>query len=201
MKRVKIAAIGMALFTVVTVTAPAYKVLYAEQWYRLFHLHFYQYPEDLNENIWYLEEALKADFANPLNALGRIEDEIQWARYRDLFRMHANLKLTYLYRLLASKYDKRTAYFYNAPWKDTVLKSLEMAEYYYTIALYYWDQALNWSGLAWESRVQIRDLQEWMDENYRIEHFDLDYGEYLMMDLERLYKVRADFLAMDEDTY
>jgi len=52
--------------------AASYRVLYAEQYYRLYHQHFYQYPEDTLENIHYLEDALKADFANPLYALARI---------------------------------------------------------------------------------------------------------------------------------
>ena len=63
------------------VPASAYKILYVEQWYRLFHVHFNQYPTDLNESIWYLEEALKSDFANPLNALGRVDNPEEWARY------------------------------------------------------------------------------------------------------------------------
>ena len=57
----------------------AYKVQYAEQFYRLYHLHFYQYPDDTMENIFYLEQALKSDFANPLYALAEIENEEQWA--------------------------------------------------------------------------------------------------------------------------
>ena len=190
-----------SIFLCVAVPAGAYKILYAEQWYRLFHLHFYQYPTDLNENIWYLEEALKADFANPLNALGKVDNPDEWARYRDLFRMHINLKLTELYRLLASKYDKRVAYFFNKPWQTTNLKSLEMAEYYYNTALYYWDQTLYWSAFASDSSLKLNDLQAWMEENYRIETYDLDYGEYIELDLERLEQVREDFLAMDENTY
>jgi hypothetical protein len=60
----------------------AYQVEYKEQFYRLFHLHYIQYPDDTMENIYWLEQAMKADFANPLYALALIENEVQWEKYR-----------------------------------------------------------------------------------------------------------------------
>ena len=71
----------------------AYYVTLKEQWYRLFHVHLNQYPDEILENIYYLEKALTADFANPLFAIALIENEIQWEKYRYLFMMHINLKL------------------------------------------------------------------------------------------------------------
>ena len=98
------------------------------------------------ENIHYLEQALKADFANPLYALARIADRQEWAQYRTLFKMHANLKLIELYLTLGSKYDKMVAYFYNAPWKRQNLESLEQAESAYRLALGYWGESLRWAA-------------------------------------------------------
>jgi hypothetical protein len=179
----------------------SYKILYAEQFYKLFHTHFYQYPEDLYENIWYLEQALKSDFANPQNALARIETPDEWEKYRYLFYMHVNLKLLEQHRLLGSKYDKRVAYFYNYPWKRQNLDSLRYAESYYQYALYYWEQALYWSEKASGLPYYLEEIQHWHDEHYRIRTGDLDYKKFISMDLDRLRKVRADFEAMDESTY
>ena len=179
-----------------------YTLLYAEQLYELYHIQFYQYPEDLNECIYYLQKALKAPFANPLNALAVIENEKEWERYRLLFKMHVNIKLTELYRLLASKYDKRRAYFYNYPFRETNLKSLEMAEYYYNTALLYWREALGWyDELGGPSYIHLTEIQFWEDESYRIGSGELDYERFIRDDLDRLEKVRQDFLAMDETTY
>ena len=75
------------------VSAFSYKLLYAEQFYKLYHSHYIQYPEDSAENIYYLETALKRPFVNPLNALGLIKNTSEWERYRVLFTMHVNLKL------------------------------------------------------------------------------------------------------------
>ncbi|MDR0708797.1 MAG: hypothetical protein LBF77_01880, partial [Spirochaetaceae bacterium] len=66
----------------------AYLVTYKEQFYRLYHLHYIQYPDDSMENIYWLERAARADFANPLYAFARIENETQWEKYRYLFMMH-----------------------------------------------------------------------------------------------------------------
>ena len=179
-----------------------YEVRYAEQFYKLYHSNFYSYPSDFNENIWYLERALASDFANPLNALARVDNPEQWERYRYLFSMNANLELVKQYRLIAAEYDKRTAYFYNAPWKKQNLESLDYAESYYRAALYYWNEAVRWSSKAWGLQsIEIERANHWADLSYRIEYYELDYGEIIGMDLERLAQVRSAYLAMDAETY
>ena len=189
------------LFLLCTTGLFAYKVLYAEQFYRLYHLHFYQYPDDTMENIYYLEQALKSDFANPLYALARIENEEQWAQYRTLFRMHVNLKLVDLYLTLGSKYDKMTAFFYNAPWREQNLESLDLAEQAYRVALRYWQEARSQAArLPWLYH-NLEEIQNWEDERTRIWNGDLDYGEIIGTHLQRLQRVRQQFLNMDQNTY
>jgi hypothetical protein len=181
--------------------AEAYRILYAEQYYRLYHLHFYQYPDDSMENIFYLEQALKSDFANPLYALARIENGQQWAQYRLLFKMHVNLKLVELYLTLGSKYDKMAAYFYNAPWKEQNLDSLDKAEQAYRVALAYWKEALGWAARTQHLGFNLEGIQKWEDEWKRILTGDLDYQEIITGHLSRVQRVRRTFQAMDENTY
>jgi hypothetical protein len=182
-------------------SASAYRVLYAEQYYRLYHLHFYQYPDDSLENIYYLQEALKADFANPLYALARIDTPQEWSQYRTLFRMHANLKLVELYLTLGSKYDKMVAYFYNAPWKEDNLRSLELAEQCYRTAVGHWEEARRWAAELPILYFNLEEIQQWEDERVRIRNGDLDYGRIISDHLARLQRVRAAFRSMDENTY
>lgn len=180
----------------------SYKLLYAEQFYKLYHSHYIQYPEDSAENIYYLETALKRPFVNPLNALAVIKDEGEWERYRLLFRMHVNLKLIEQYRLLAVKYDKFDAYFYNYPWKQENLKSLQMAEQYYKDALYYWDRVIEQVDLLEENKyIYIEGLEYWEDELFRIKNGKLDYDEFINDDLKRLFEVRTAFEAMNPESY
>jgi hypothetical protein len=181
--------------------AEAYRVLYAEQYYRLYHLHFYQYPDDTMENIFYLEQALKADFANPLYALTRIENRQQWAQYRLLFKMHVNLKLAELYLTLGSKYDKMVAYFYNAPWKEQNLDSLDKAEQAYRVGLGYWREAIGWAARTQHLGFNLEKIQKWEDEWKRILTGDLDYQEIIAGHLSRVERVRRAFQAMDANTY
>ncbi len=182
--------------------ASAYNIYYAEQYYKLYHQNFYQYPEDFEENIWYLERALKRPFVNPLNAMATIDNKEEWRRYRALFHMHVNLEMVKQYRLWAAEYDKRVAYFYNQPWKDQNLESLEIAEHYYQTALYYWEQALLWwAELEKMPYIHLEEIQYWEDECTRISDGDLDYQEIIYKDLQRLNKVRGQFESMDENTY
>jgi hypothetical protein len=181
--------------------ASAWPIVFAEQFYRLYHLHLYQYPQRTAENIAYLEKALRSPFANPLNALATIPDAKHWERYRYLFYMHVNLKLTELHLTWGSKYQKRVAYFFNAPWQAENLESLDRAEELFRYALRYWNDARDWSKKAYPLRYHMKEIQFWEDENFRIETGELDYDAIINEQLRRVAKVRADFMAMDENTY
>lgn len=180
----------------------AYKLIYKEQLYELYHVHLYQYPERIAENVGWIEQALKADFANPLYALAVITDKTDWERYRYLFNMHLNLKMVELYLRWASRYNKDEAYFYNFPWKYENLESLNTAENLMRIALQYWQEAQRWSRQAWELRqVHLEEIQHWEDQNYRIATGELDYEAIIQRHLRRLEEVRSDFQEMDANTY
>ena len=182
----------------------AYYVTYKEQYYRLFHLHLIQYPDDTMENIYWLEKALKADFCNPLYALALIENETQWEKYRYLFMMHLNIKLAEQHLFLGNKWNKRSAYFYNAPWKEQNLDSLETAETCFRTALYYWDEALVWAEKLKDKRfrfLNLRKVQFWEDEAGRIEDQTLNYGKTINRELNLLNNIREKFQTMDDNTY
>ena len=182
----------------------AYYVTYKEQYYKLYHLHYIQYPDDTMENIYWLEKALKADFCNPLYALALIENETQWEKYRSLFMMHINIKLAEQHLLLGNKWNKRNAYFYNAPWKEQNLDSLQTAETCFKTALYYWNEALNWAEKLSDKKfrfIYLEKIQFWEDEVSRIEDKTLDYGKTITRELTLLQNVREKFQNMDENTY
>jgi hypothetical protein len=190
------------ILVLITAALPVngYFVTYKEQYYKLFHVHYIQYPDDSMENIYWLEQAMKADFANPLYALALIENETQWEKYRYLFNMHINIKLIEQYLFLGNKWNKRNAYFYNAPWKDQNLESLKTAETCFRTALYYWDEAVAWAEKANEKRFRWIDLQKvqfWEDEAFRIENGKLNYAKTIKRELDSLQKVREKFEAME----
>ncbi|MDR3301637.1 MAG: hypothetical protein LBT01_03795 [Spirochaetaceae bacterium] len=194
----------LILALVIASNAGAYPVQFKEQYYKLYHLHLIQYPDDTMENIYWLEKTLAADFANPLYAMASIEDKIQWEKYRYLFMMHVNLKLIEQYVFLGNKWNKRNAYFFNAPWKTENLDSLNTAENCYRTALYYWSAAKEWAEKAHEKRfyfIRLPRVQFWDDEAFRIGNGDLDYQKTLNRELTRLQNTRAAFEAMDDNTY
>ena len=65
----------------------AYMVKYKEDFYKLYHVHYQQYPDDCMENIYWLEKAVQADFCNPLYADVKITTEKEWEKYRYLFQI------------------------------------------------------------------------------------------------------------------
>jgi hypothetical protein len=195
---------ALILLLLITLPLPAYWVTYKEQYYRLFHLHYIQSPDDTLENIYWLEKAIQADFANPLYALCLIENQVQWEKYRYLFNMHLHLRLIEQYLFLGNKWNKREAYFYNAPFREQNLESLNTAEACYRAALSYWDTARQWAERSLDRRfrfINLRNIQFWEDEAGRIESGSLDYGKTITRELERLQRVRETFEAMDETTY
>jgi hypothetical protein len=200
LKSIKIGILSIVLFSAL-IPLNAYYVTYKEQYYRLYHLHYIQYPDDTMENIYWLEKAMKADFCNPLYALALIENETQYEKYRYLFNMHINLKLIEQYLFLGNKWNKRKAYFYNAPWKKQNLESLETAETCYRTALYYWDAASEWAEKARAKRfyfIVLPRVQFWEDEALPIETGELDYHKIITGELALLQKVRERFQAMPD---
>ncbi len=195
MKRTAALSIVLAL---VGGMVAGYPVYFKEQYWKLFHTHYIQYPDDAVENIYWLEQAKNAAFCNPLNALAKIENERQWERYRYLVDMHIALKLIEQHLRLGSKYDKRVAYFYNALWKDQNLESLKTAETCYRAALAYWPEAKALAEKAMKLRfVNVEGATAWADEAFRIVSGELDYADIIADELARVARVRAAFEAMD----
>lgn len=184
--------------------ADAYFVRFKEQYYRLFHMHLSRDPDQIMENIFWLERALQAPFANPLFALARIENEVEWQKYRYLFMMHLNIKLAEQHMFLGNLWNKRYAFFFNAPFRDQILSSLEIAEACFRTALVYWEQALVWAEKLRDRRfrwINLQQVQFWEDSFARIERGTLNYGRTINRELARLQSVREQFQAMDENTF
>ena len=182
----------------------SYAISYKEQYYRLFHTHYQQYPEDVMENIYWLERAVAADFCNPQYALAHIENETEWEKYRYLFMMHVNLKLAEQHLRLGRTWDKQVAYFYDEPWKEEYLRDLATASACYETGLYYWQEAKNWAEKANQKKFNflfITDQQYWEDERERIFNGSLDYGKTIERELARVQSVCDTFIQMDETTY
>ena len=170
-------------------SAFAYMVKYKEDFYKLYHVHYQQYPDDCMENIYWLEQAVRADFANPLYARAKIQTQIQWEKYRDLFQMHLNLKLIEQHLRLARVYDRRAICFYDAPWKDEYLANLKKAKSCYEAGLCYWREARLWSEKASATKFRflfLEDLTNWEDENRRIADSELDYKKILEREIVRV---------------
>ncbi len=195
----------MFLFSLIGIQAVfSYFVEYKEQYYKLYHIHYEQNPDNIIENIYWLEQAINADFCNPLYALGRIETKKEWEKYRYMFMMHLNLKMVEQHLRLGSKFDKQAAYFYNYPWKEQNIESLCKAEKFYNAAVIYWNEAKLWAEKANVREFQflfLEDLQNWEDERQCIAEGSLNYERIISRELRRLAKVREEFMNMDEKTY
>lgn len=203
-KTLQILLLAAVFFSIPVSQAVSYMLKFKEDWYRLYHVHYQQYPDDCIENIYWLEKALQADFANPLYAKIKISNEKEWEKYRYLFQMHINLKMTEQHLRLGRTYDKKVAYFYDAPWKDEYLRNLEKAVSCYKASLSYWTEALQWAEKANAPGFKflfMTEMQNWEDERERIKTGELDYGKMLSREIGRVEKVKADFLAMESKNY
>lgn len=192
------------LFLLCSLNIFSWPLLYAEQYYKLYHQHFYSTVESTDENIFYLQQALKADFANPLNALTKIENETEWACYRALFRMKCSQLILEEYRKQASKFDKQKAYFYNQPYRHIILRSLDVALLNYRKALACWPDVLSYAeetGKPQYRYIHFDSLYKWQEDAWRIRTGDLDYDKIIRKDIARLESVKKELEEMDENTY
>ncbi|MBB5217930.1 hypothetical protein DYE49_07725 [Treponema rectale] len=193
-----------ALLFITAGTVSAYVCKYKEDYLKLYHVHYGQESDDCIENIYWLEQAVKADFANPLYAYTKIENEQQWEKYRYLFMLHLNLKLIEQHLRLGRIYDKSAAYFYDAPYKDEYLRNLKTAKEAYTLCYTYWEEAKLWAEKANVGKFKfmfLTGLQNWEDERERVCTGKLDYQKILDRELTRLNRVIDDLVAMENKTY
>ncbi len=200
----KFFVLALSLVIFIPQAAHPYVAKYKEDYLKLYHVHYAQLPDDCMENIWWLEHAVKADFANPLYAYAKIENEDQWEKYRYLFEMHVNLKLIEQYLRLGRIYDKKCAYFYDAPWKEEYLRNLQKTKSCYEAAYTYWQEAQLWAEKANVTRFRfltITALQDWEDERERISTGKLNYGSMLDRENARVQKVIDDLTAMKSKDY
>jgi len=196
----------ICLFSIIFLFIPlqkanAYMVKYKEDFYKLYHVHYQQYPDDCMENIYWLEKAVQADFCNPQFVDFKITDEKQWEKYRYLFQMHLNLKLIEQHLRLGRIYDKKCIYFYDAPWKDEYLRNMEKALSCYKAGLYYWQETKVWYEKADAPSFNwlfITDKQNWEDERERIKSGELNYEKMLKREIERLEKNIEELNQMDK---
>ncbi len=179
-------------------------VKYKEDYYRLFHVHYQQYPDDVMENIYWLEQAVKADFCNPLYANVKINNETDWEKYRYLFMMHLNLKLIEQHLRLGRTYDHKEAKFYEAPFREIYIENLSKTLSCYQAGLYYWQEAKLWAEKASVKKFQfltLTDAQHWEDERERVSTGSLDYEKILNREITRVQKVISDYQNMSDETY
>lgn len=194
----------LMLISLTAASSFAHMVKYKEDYYKLYHVHHQQLPDDCIENIYWLEKAVNADFCNPQYADAKIENEKQWEKYRYLFQMHLNLRLIEQHLRLGRVYDKQVAYFYDAPWKEEYLRDLEKTLSCYKICYTYWQEAKLWAEKASTGKfnfLYITDLQNWEDERERIATGTLDYEKMLDREIKRVQNVIDTFVAMDDKTY
>ncbi|WP_242457223.1 hypothetical protein [Treponema zioleckii] len=180
----------------------SYMIKYKEDYYKLFHVHYQQAPDDCIENIYWLEKAAKADFVNPLYVDFKINDEKEWEKYRYLFMMHINLKLIEQHMRLGRIYDKQVAHFYDQPWTDLYIENLNKSLTCYKAGLAYWQEASLWAEKANTSKFRfliLTPIQNWEDERERIGNGELDYEKILNREIKRVQKVIADFEALKEN--
>lgn len=200
-KSILFLVLAAVLFTVPLQKASAYFVTYKEEYYNLYHVHYQQYPDDVMENIYWLEKAVKADFCNPQFVGFKITDEKQWEKYRYLFQMHLNLKLIEQYLRLGRTYDKKSVYFYDAPYKEDYLNNLDTALKCYNTALYYWQEVKVWCEKANAPSFNflfVTDRQNWEDERERIVNGELNYEKMLNREINRVEKNIEELNQMDE---
>ena len=200
----KIFAAIFALFIMIFSAMPgfSYMVKYKEDYFKLFHVHYQQYPDDCIENIYWLEKAVQADFCNPLYAPVKINDEKDWEKYRYLFMMHINLKLIEQHMRLGRNYDKQVAHFYDAPWRDAYIENLKKAKSCYEAGLYYWREAKLWAEKANVGKFKflfLEQIQNWEDERERIGSGELNYEKILNRELTRVNKVIEEFEKMNKE--
>jgi len=151
------------------------KIRTKEDYFRLFNQWLYQDMDSISRNIFFLELAYVMPYDHPIKALTPITNEYQYLHYQYLLMMQICQLLTQSYIDYGYMYMKEHIYFFNKEFKTNYLQGYDIAEFYFTKAREYWDQALSNAMMAYETRWYKTDLLYMEDMVYRIRNGDLNY--------------------------
>lgn len=169
---------------------------YLEEFYRLYYLPQLFDNDNLNQNLHWLQTALKAPFAPPIQALVICKTPAEYERYQQLLRMHIHYLMTQNCVLLAARYDKHEPVFFNKEYSKEILESLEYARYHYECARNYWAVVLDFKRDLSKARfARVPDMEFSEDLLVRIDSGELDYRRVIDRQLAKLEKTKAYFQA------
>ncbi len=151
------------------------KIRYKEDFFRLYNQWLYSDMDSVSRNIFFLELAYSVPNDHPIRAITYITNEIQYERYKDLLMTHICRLLTQEYINYGYLYMKEHIFFFNKEFKKEYLDGYDIAEFYFTQARKYWDQAIGFAQAADGIKGYRTDLENMEDEVYRMKTGDLNY--------------------------
>jgi hypothetical protein len=163
-------------------------VYYAEDFYELYARRSCYGEEEINLNIVFMQGALKSPYRPAYRSLVPIHSEREHEKYRNLLKMHMNVRIMQDYLTLGRLYDMQKLYFYHEESKEDLIKSLKRAEYYYLVAKDYWTDVKTFAVEAYvmnDIRIPLENLE---DEMRLIVQRDVDwqYDRILNIHLEKV---------------
>ena len=178
--------------------ASSRQLLYKEEFYRLYYLPLYHTQHDYNRNIFWLQIAMKAAWAPPIQALVISKKPVEYQKYQLLIRMHLNYLMTKNAVYLGARYDKHEPRWFNKPYKKEILESLEIARYYYLTALRSWQEVLKYKKELQTPKFKFIHIDLFFTEDMivRIDSKDLNYERVVKRQLAKIEQTIDYFNAL-----
>jgi hypothetical protein len=163
------------------------KLIFIEQYYKLYESNLYSTAADHKRNVFWLENALKMPNIHPSMAIVITNTWEEYVKYKLLLRFHINFLLTKEYVDWGWEYDKQDVVFYNMEWAEKIKSSFEIARTRYLAAKIYWEETKKWSKEAAAQNVHI-GWEQIEDLNWKIDNsqFDYSYDEVIAARLKDL---------------
>jgi len=153
----------------------------------------YAQNHDYRRNIYWLQFALKMDFAPPIQALTICNTPEKYAKYQHLLKMHLNYLMAKNSVYLAARFDKHEPVWFNKPYRTDILKSLEFARYYYESAINYWQEVLKYKEEAEVYQAARIELDFLEDMVHKINTDQVNYQRVAQRQLKKLAETRNYF--------
>ena len=166
-----------------------------EDFYRLYYLPQTPKNEDLLGNLYWMQRAAQAPFASPIEALTVPTTPGQYERYRVLIRLHLNYLMAETCFQLAARFDKHDPRFFNRPYSNEILKSLEIARFYYESGRNYWNELLTLRQKLDAGPQERTELTFAEEIPGRIDDGQLDLNRVFERQTAKLERTRQFFLS------
>jgi len=168
------------------------KLKFKEDFFRLHYMPLKPDNPDYQRNLFWLQYAVSAPYAPPIQALVISKTPEMYEKYKILLQMTLFYHMAMNEIAVAARFDKHEPVFFNKEYAADIIQSLSYARVHYNNALSYWNEMVKYKTAAEKYKKIEIDMSFQQDILTRVDDGTLNLERVVTRKLENL-DTKAEF--------